>query len=340
MKPQRPPRILALQMKRIGDLILTAPALAELRRRHPDAEIELVADGACQDLAECLPGVTRVVCYRRGRPNAAVWAGVSCGEWDACLDFTGNDRSALLARLSGAERRIGYQRFSGGARALAYNAFCEASVRELHTIDFHLALVAELAGPSTSARGGLDVALNLPASTRARVDAIMRETGLRAPFAILHPGTARREKFWPTERWVEVAASLHHLGCQVVMTGSGTGLEAADIAWIREHATTPVIDLTGQLKLSETAALIARARLAVGVDSMAMHLAALRRIPQVVLFGPTNPFHWRPLHDRAVVLTPNQEGPVTIFEPRMSGGEMSRIAVSAVIDAVEKLCEA
>jgi ADP-heptose:LPS heptosyltransferase len=330
-------RILVLQMKRIGDLILTAPALADLRWAYPEAEIELVVAGGCRDLAECLPGVTRVLVYTPGRLNAPVWAAAATGGgWQACVDFTGTDRAALLTWLSGAATRIGYEKFSGRRwRAKAYTRLCAASVRDLHTVDFHRALVAELTG--SAARGAGGEALVFKPETEARVEALVREAGVRVPFAILHPGTARREKFWPAERWVEVARSLRSLGCQVVLTGTGTGLEAEDVAHVRAQAE--VVDLTGRLTLAELAALMRRACLAIGVDSMAMHLAALWQVPQVVLFGPTNPFHWRPRHDRAVVLGANQEGPVTLFEPQMSGGGMERIQVSAVVDAVEGLWE-
>jgi ADP-heptose:LPS heptosyltransferase len=53
----REKRILVLQMKRIGDLILTAPAMADLRRAFPEAEIVLVVAGGCVDLAECFPSM-------------------------------------------------------------------------------------------------------------------------------------------------------------------------------------------------------------------------------------------------------------------------------------------
>ena len=329
-------RVLVLQMKRIGDLILTAPALVDLRKAFPDAEIELVVAGGCLDLAECLPGVSRVLPYHPGRVNAGVWASVTVGEWDLCLDFTGTDRAALLTQLSGATVRVGYQKFSGtGLRGCVYTRLCEASVRDLHTVAFHQALVAEVGGEPRGTHTA--EAFQFRKSVLDRLESKIMEAGVREPFAILHPGTARREKFWPAERWVEVAGSLRQLGCQVVLTGTGAGLEAEDVAFIREHAE--VVDLTGLLNLAELAAFMKQARLAIGVDSMAMHLAAMWQVPQVVLYGPTNPFHWRPLHDRAVVLTAKQQGPVQLFEPRMSGAEMQRLEASTVVDAVESLWE-
>ena len=155
-------RILVLQMKRIGDLILTAPAIADLRGAFPEAEIVMVVAGNCVDLAECFPGVTQVLRYDTGRVNAALWAAVSVGGWDVCLDFTGTDRAALLTQLSGAKERVGYRKFCGKhLRARAYTTLCEASVRELHTVAFHRALVAEVGAKKGGDDAGAVFGFNL-----------------------------------------------------------------------------------------------------------------------------------------------------------------------------------
>ena len=136
------PRILVLQLKRIGDLVLTAPALAGLRAALPESEIVLLTDANVADLARCIPAVSRVIAYRKGRVNLDAWSSALAGPWDACLDFTGNDRSALLAGLSHAKRRLAYAKFSlKPPRRLAFTEFCGAPVRDLHTLDFHAALV-------------------------------------------------------------------------------------------------------------------------------------------------------------------------------------------------------
>jgi ADP-heptose:LPS heptosyltransferase len=59
----QPPRILILQLKRIGDTILTAPAVAALRARHPEAEIVMVVPESVAELVACFTGVSRVLAY-------------------------------------------------------------------------------------------------------------------------------------------------------------------------------------------------------------------------------------------------------------------------------------
>jgi heptosyltransferase-3 len=73
-----------------------------------------------------------------------------------------------------------------------------------------------------------------------------------------------------------------------------------DIA--RRLHTSP-LNLAGRLDLKTLGALIAKARLFLGVDSAPMHLAAAVGTPTVVLFGPSGPYNWRPWGEGHVVLT-------------------------------------
>ncbi len=339
-------RILLIQLKRIGDFILTAPAVEAVRAAYPKAEIVLLVQKQVAALAACLPSVNRVVTYATGGANIEAWSSAIAGEWDVCLDFTGTDRSALIVTLSRAAQRIGYAKFSGrGLRRLAYTRLCGASVRELHTVDFHLALVAEARlkaegrrqkdeGSGSASRGAFAV----PPETKLRADSLLREPGLTGRFAIVHPGTAREEKFWLDERWAEVIRALHedfHL--PVVLTGAGDGLEQPHLLALKQMLKVPVVDLTGKLTLVELLALISRCEVILGVDSMAMHLAAMLAKPQIALFGPTNPFHWRARHERALVLTPLQAEPQTVFTPQGKKREMKQISTEAVRSAMRSL---
>src|SRR5436853_457340 len=62
--------------------------------------------------------------------------------------------------------------------------------------------------------------------------------------------------------------------------------------------------------------------------------------PQVVLFGPTNPFHWHPRSESALVLLGGNEGPMTEFNPKQRAVPMNQISTQTVIDAMEALLSA
>lgn len=330
-------RILVIQLKRIGDFILTAPALAALRAAEPRAEIVMIVPQAVAGLAACLPEVSRVIPFSRGGKGLEAWGSALAGEWDACIDFTGTDRSAFLVTLSRAKRRIGYAKFARSLRKLAYTHLSDASVRDLHTVDFHLALVKPLTGDVAAPGGGFVI----PPREREAMRSLLREQGVDGPFAIIHPGTAREDKFWPDERWAEVAAELHDRHqLPVVITGSGDGLEKPHLDAIRTGLRVPVIDLTGRLTLVSLTALIAECRIIIGVDSMAMHLASTLQHPQIALFGPTNPFHWRARHPHAVVLIPDQDQPAELFQPHAKKREMKHLSTASVAGAMDRLLSA
>ena len=221
---------------------------------------------------------------------------------------------------------------------MAFTDTCDASVRDLHTVDFHLALVSKFLGRDVHASGKspFNIPADISASARAKLAAA--GVGESEPYAILHIGTAREEKFWPDERWAEVAQCLqdrHHL--KIVLTGTGDGLEKPHLDHLRSLLHVPYADLTGKLPLTELAAVIRDCRVIAGVDSMAMHLASLFMKPQVALFGPTNPYQWRARHPQARVLTPFSENPVQLFVPKMKKGNMVDIPTARVTASLDVL---
>jgi serine/threonine protein kinase len=126
------------------------------------------------------------------------------------------------------------------------------------------------------------------------LDRILAKAGVLSNFVIIHPGSARIEKFWEAERWAELINHFSERGFTCVLSGGPAEMEQTHIAAIKDKLRRPVIDLSGQVDLLTLTAIINKAQLLVGVDSAPTHLAAAMHTPQVVLYGPTNPFHWRP----------------------------------------------
>ena len=155
---------------------------------------------------------------------------------------------------------------------------------------------------------------------------------------ILHPGSARREKLWDAARWAEV---INHFGqnneFELVLTSGPSVDEQAHIALITRRSRQKFIDRSGKTDLLTLAALIGQARLLVTVDSAPVHFAATTGTPQVILFGPTNPFHWRPTDSPALILHGKSGAPVTEFAPVRPRFPMSEISTEAVISAMDSL---
>ena len=326
------PRVLVLQLKRIGDAILTAPAMAALRQALPDAHITLALDTAAWSLAPAFGMADDHLRYAHGPAARDCWRVAMMRKFDAVLDFSGTDRSAGMTLLSRAKVRAGYAKdLKNWLRKKAYTHTSHASVRELHTIDLHRALVAtalEALGlqppPEVSDHGHLTLPPDLAAPA------------LPSPCVVVHPGTARPEKYWPADRWQAV---IHHIQQQhqlpVVLTGSAAPEEIQHLAEI-ESGTSVQANFAGQLTLLQLASVISSAALVLGVDSAAMHLAGAFRRPQIALYGPTNPFHWRPRHDRAIILTAGNP-PDLPLQPRHPQHPMTDLPFAQVNAAVDCL---
>src|SRR5204863_3838606 len=92
--------------------------------------------------------------------------------------------------------------------------------------------------------------------------------------------------------------------------------------------------------LRTLAAVDAQPRLSTTVDSPPMHLASASRTAQVILFGPTNPFHWRPRESPVLILQGESTSPLTEFVPKQPRLPMNQISTKAVIDAMEMVLSA
>ena len=329
-------KILLLQLKRIGDLVLTTPAIATLRASLPEAKLTLVVSKDCAELLPAITNVDHVLMARRNLRDIALFFSTAARRFDCCIDFTRNDRSASLALLSGARRRVVSYRIrqQSKTRARAYTDFVNVRMRDMHTIDYNLALLEPLGARDLSTAPHLD----LPPLAYENADAVRREAQITKPYVILHPGSARREKLWEPSRWAEIIEFFSRSnGIHLVLTSSPSSEEQTHIAAIKSKTRQQIVDLSGKTELLTLAALIERARLLVTVDSAPVHLAAATGTPQVILFGPTNPFHWRPRETPAAILQGDSGVPVTEFSPVRPRFAMSQISTQAVIGAMDSL---
>jgi predicted lipopolysaccharide heptosyltransferase III len=331
--------ILLLQLKRIGDLILITPAIHAIRAKFPQATLTLIVSREAAALLPAIEGVDRTLILKRKLSDLRIYHRVKWDRFDYSIDFTRNDRSALLTSLSRANKRIMAPRARNQSRlnASAYNELLPHHMHEMHTIDYNLALL----GPLGIHDASNAIRLKLPSSALEQADEIRRSFKIDEPFIIFHPGSAWTEKFWDAQRWAETIEHARTTSkASIVITGGTSEPELKHVAEIKSKLSGTVVDLSGQTDLLALAALIAEARLVVTVDSAPMHLAAAMKTPQVVLFGPTNPFHWRPRESAALILQGRSVAPLITFPNQQPGVPMNDISTEAVINAMDSLLSA
>lgn len=123
--------------------------------------------------------------------------------------------------------------------------------------------------------------------------------GAEAPLLAVHLGAGTAAKRWPPAYWRVLVRRFLADDWRVVVVGGPDGTQAAQA--LEPHRDLE--DWTGQLSVTETAALLERADLFIGADSGPSHLAACAGTPSVVLFSGTNrPAQWRPWSRRSLII--------------------------------------
>ena len=139
---------------------------------------------------------------------------------------------------------------------------------------------------------------------RQEIDEWRKKRGLDAdgrPVVTLSPGAVGEGKAWPPGHYAELAQALANDGASVWVLG-GPG-EKAIAKQIVTTGGSRVRDLTGN-DLRNAILALAAADVAVTNDSGLMHVAAAIGTPTVAIFGPTSPWHWKPLNPLAAIIEP------------------------------------
>src|SRR5262245_40851113 len=101
-------RILVIQLKRAGDVIVTTPVLPALKKAFPGAKIDFLVDRPFSSLLTNNPSVSTVLLYDRKSPWKTALA-IRAARYDLILDFQSSPRSILVTLFSGAKIRAGYK---------------------------------------------------------------------------------------------------------------------------------------------------------------------------------------------------------------------------------------
>lgn len=280
-------RVLVVKMSSLGDVIHTLPALTDAARAIPGIRFDWVVEENFAEIPAWHPAVDKVIpiALRRWRRHPlrdftgpewrAFRTALRHSHYDAVIDAQGLLKSAFVARLVKAPIH-GMDKYSARERlaSFAYHHKVRVS-RDLHAVErtrqlFASALHYEL----PVERGDYGVRANLeqekPRSSR----------GL-----LFFHGTARSEKLWPQDHWVELARLAGAADYPVSLPwGSEEEQRRAEyIAARAENAT-----VLPRLNLAGLAGLLLEVDGAAAVDTGLGHLAAALDVPAVSLYGPTS----------------------------------------------------
>jgi len=295
-------KFLILKPSSLGDVIHTFPVVSSIAGQVPDAVIDWVLRPEYAELVRAHPSVRKVFLFDRDRWSK--WSrflttfseGIDLirslrrERYDTVLDLQGLFRSAVIARLSGAEDRIGFANAREGA-PFFYHRKVEVPDLSIHAMDRYGLMLKDLGiDPSLD-----DAGLRIPAEVDASVEALLSGEAAKTgtPLVVLNPNTRWKTKKWLPERFAELADRLmQSFGAAVVLVGSPGDVHG--VSGIESQVKGRVVNLAGRTSLLQLAALLKRADLMVTCDSGPMHLAAAMGTKVLALFGPTDPVRTGP----------------------------------------------
>jgi heptosyltransferase-1 len=308
-------RLLVVRLGAMGDSLHALPAITALRQAHPRWVIDWVVEPAWTALltarygepnagrSPAQPVVDRVHCAptkawgrdplnpRTAHQISNLRRDLHLGHYDAALDLQGAVRSAFLARLSGARRRIGE---SNPRELPARWLFTErVNTRGVHVIEQDVELASAVVGDALS-----PVQPDLPIDLAADAWCNTLDDGSGKPVALLNPGAGWGAKRWPLDRYAAVAFALAGRGFRVLVNAGPTEEPLAED--IRIHSAGAALPVT--CSVAQLIALTRRVALMVAGDTGPLHLACALGRPVVGIYGPTDPARNGPFGTRFKVL--------------------------------------
>ena len=324
----------------IGDFVRCHSVVRLLRQQAPGRPVDMVSSTLCAPIADYMPGVRNVHISDQPRKRLG-WAtqqdlaGRLRGEgYGQAIVMSRKWKAALAPWLAGIPRRTG---FAGEARFGLINdmRWGERALPRMIDQMGALALPKGAALPSDWPLPQLAVPADELALWR-------QQRSLAAdgrPVVTLSPGAVGAGKAWPAGHYADLARALTAEGAAVWVLGGPA--ETATAREITEAGGPQVRDLTGN-DLRNAILALAAADVAVTNDSGLMHISAALGTPTVAIFGPTSPWHWKPLNPVAAILEPEDDQEArqrarTEGNKAVSHRQTAGVAVHSVLKAVRNV---
>jgi len=313
-------KILIVRLSALGDIVHALPVLAAIKKAKPDAQVDWLVEENYASILSIASGLRKRIIVRANRSfvtSDAVSFGGLLGyknaasylwnqDYDVALDLQGLIKSAVWARISFADRVIG---FDGPNLREPQAAFLYSeTVTPLrpaghqanrpagdHVIQKNLSILSALQIKPDAVE--LPLTPHAGAETLAAIDA----AGGRHRYIVLNPGAAWPNKRWPPDRFGALAAALQQTtGLRSLVTW---GPSERDLAEDIVRASSGAATAAPATSVSDLGVLMREAALAVAGDTGPLHIAAAMGTPLVGLYGPTWPERNGPWDPDDVVLS-------------------------------------
>lgn len=282
LKNWRPERLLIIRFSAIGDVIMTTALIRQLKQSFPEAQIDFLVKSAYIELLQNNPHLNTVYGYESVRQQEQLIQRLKKNRYDGLIDLQSSLRSRFFVFRIRAKRQT-------KIRIGRLKRFC---LVQLHW-DLYRSIrsVPEKYLDTIKSWGGVDDGQGLELKYRPiadlTVDRLLSAFDVpdNKPLLLIAPGAGRKTKHWLPERFAELGRYFANQGFFIIQIGGSADADICEA--VTRAAGESILQVCGQLRLEETAALMSRAKLLVTNDSGMMHMATAVKVPVVAIFGPT-----------------------------------------------------
>ncbi|TSC74941.1 MAG: heptosyltransferase II [Parcubacteria group bacterium Gr01-1014_44] len=296
---KEPKKIIILRWTpHMGDVVYTTPMFSAIKKKYPDCQICVVGRGRVEEVIRYNPEVDKFIEYKDN-----FWETVRKIRQEkfdfGCVAKPGASEGFALLYL-------------GGVKAISiFDVLNEPKVRSA-TYPFMLKLgvsvpfynhqyippqFLKLLEPLDIKNPDVHFHLYFSPEAESKINSIFKENNIehgRDFIVALAPGGSTEERWWPADRFAELAKYLvvnHH--AKILFLGAGIDKKAID-GVIQNLSDTPHINLLNQ-NLDDFKATVSKCSLVIGNDSGPMVTADAFNIPQMIFVGPTDPREYHTL---------------------------------------------
>ena len=291
--------IIVVGQNRIGDNVLSIPALRTIRKNFSKAKIVIISNRYVKDILLEDGSVNEILFYRRENISGKIKT-ISMllkRKWDLGIDFTIDYTflPAFLLFLSGSRSRIGYN-IKG--RGFLFHRPVKWDAENKHFIDRLSDLIKGIGFKIIDKKASLSVSDNCKklADEFLKANDVQNDDNLIG----IHPGGYFPSQRWPIERFAETADNIikkHNAKLIIIGGGKEKRLLGTMISLMKEKAieayNSPMPQLMGLIK---------RCGLLICNNSGILHLATALDVPTVSTMGPTDSSMWWPQGENNIVL--------------------------------------
>jgi len=281
----------------VGDAVMQIPALRELRRIFPSAEIALYTRSWAKGIYEGADFINEIITFEKGESkikDAFTQAKIfRQRNFDLGVLFPNSFESAVVAKLARIPRRFGYA--NEGRSFLLTNPIEIPEWKNRRHEAFHyLNLVAEIEkeffGAATVSSDELRIDLEVSDERKIAARNFLEANGVDLSGKTIALGvgsTNSRAKRWQAESYAKLNDKLQtELGANVVLVGAADELDVSERVFVMSERKPTI--LTGKTDLAEATAILSVIDLFVSNDMGLAHIAPAVGTKTLVIFGPTD----------------------------------------------------